>query len=292
MSVAESRPVKGSPLKDLADHFVVCSKLGQHLTLQDEDRYVITDDFRTGRVENHIATAVASVFSKDPLVAEAALVPLSVLANLDSAQMRDRYDELFTLIERQALSPDVRTTALTLRESGFREARIRALETDLGNRIAPARQRYRAFLEITRKLIDGKVTPPTFRDEFLDFTYAVAGRLDFGVFSFCMDRIFTNPVIARSAKRLLIEEMLKFPPLIRRELMSNVLVHPATDSEIRSFARQVMVASLDRRAASEIRLLEKYKRSRQLHIDLDDLDGPLSLGSEKPWRDKAAILVS
>lgn len=278
--------------KDLADHFVACSRLGQHLTLQDEDRYVITDDFRTGRVENPVATAVATVFSKDILVAESALIPLAVLANLDSSKLRARYDELFTLIEEQALAPEVRDAAQMIRVSGFREARIRALEADLGGRIAPARQRYRSFLEIIGKLMRMAISPAAFRDEFLDFTYAVAGRLDFGVYSFCMDRIFANPAIAQDAKRLLVEELLKFPPLIRRELISNILVQPGGDTELRSFTRQMIVAVLDRGAASEIRLLEKFKRSRQLNIDFDGLDSPMAIGREAPVRTRATALVS
>lgn len=278
--------------KDLADHFVACSKLGQHLTLQDEDRYVITDDFRTGRVEDPVATAIATVFSKDVLVAEAALVPLAVLANLDSGDFRERYEELFGLIEEQALAPEVKDAAYAIRVSDFRDARIQALEADLGQRITPARHRYRAFLDIARKLMEGKVTPATFRDEFLDFTYAVAGRLDFGVYSFCMDRIFVNPAILQDAKRLLVEELLKFPPLIRRELLSNILVHAHSDPEIRSFTRQMIVAVLDRGAAGEIRLLEKFKRSRQLNIDFDELDAPLAVGTEAPVRAQAGILVS
>lgn len=279
-------------IKDLADHFVSCSKLGQHLTLQDEERYVITDDFRTGRVEDPVATAIATVFSKDVLVAEAALVPLAVLANLDSTHIRDRYEELFTLIEDQALAPEVKDAARAIRVSDFRESRIQALESDLGERISPARHRYRAFLEIARKLMEGHVTPATFRDEFLDFTYAVAGRLDFGVYSFCMDRIFINPMIAQDAKRLLVEELLKFPPLIRRELVSNILVHPQSDTDLRSFTRQMIVAMLDRQAAGEVRLLEKFKRSRQLNIDFDELDAPLAVGTETPVHAQAGILVS
>jgi hypothetical protein len=279
-------------VKDLADHFVKCSKLGQHLTLQDEDRYVITDDFRTGRVEDPVATAVATVFSKDVLVAEAALVPLAVLANLDDSHVRERYEELFGLIEAQALSPEVQDAAQAIRISGFRENRIKALESDLGYRITPARKRYRAFLDITRKLMDGAISPGAFRDEFLDFTYAVAGRLDFGVYSFCMDRIFTNPVIPMDAKRLLIEELLKFPPLIRRELMSNILVSRQGGSEVRSFARQMIVAVLDTKAAGEIRLLEKFKRSRQLNIDFDEIDTPLAIGRERPVHRHAEALVS
>lgn len=278
--------------KDLADHFVSCSKLGQHLTLQDEERYVITDDFRTGRVEDPVATAIATVFSKDLLVAEAALVPLAVLANLDDNSIRERYDELFTLIEEQALAPEIKDTARAIRISGFREARIRALEADLGHRITPARRRYKAFLDISRKMTEGKVTPATFRDEFLDFTYAVAGRLDFGVYSFCMDRIFTSPLAPLDAKRLLVEELLKFPPLIRRELISNILVHRQSDTELRSYTRQMIVAALDRDAAGEIRLLEKFKRSRQLNIDFDEISSPMAIGSESPVHNQAAILVS
>ena len=252
---------------DLADHFLQCSRLGQHLTLNDEERYVITDDFRTGRIEEPIATAMASVFSKDILVARAALVPLAVLANLEGTRRRDRYEELFTLIEAQALAPEVKDAAHAVRAADFQETRISALEAELGAVISPARKRYRSFLDMVRKLIDNRVTPATFRDEFLDFTFSVAGRLDFGIYSFCMDRIFINPVIPLMAKRFLVEEMLKFPPLIRRELLSNLLVHPQGNSEVRSFVRQLIVAGLDRKAAAEVRLLEKFKRSRQLNID-------------------------
>lgn len=264
---------------DLADHFIACSRLGQHLTLQDEERYVITDDFRTGRIEEPVATAVASVFSKDILVARAALVPLAVLASLDGNVRRDRYEELFTLIEQQALSAEVKDAAQAIRIADFRETRISQLESELGAVISPARKRYQAFLEMVRKLLAGQVTPATFRDEFLDFTYGVAGRLDFGIYSFCMDRIFINPAISMAAKRYLVEEMLKFPPLIRRELLSNLLVHPQGDSEVRSFVRQLIVAGLDRKAATEVRLLEKFKRSRQLHID--DFDPGLALSGAK-----------
>ncbi len=64
-----------APAHDLADHFLLCSKLGRYLTVSDGSRFVITDDFRDVPIQ-HEAAAVASIFSKDLLVAQAALLPL------------------------------------------------------------------------------------------------------------------------------------------------------------------------------------------------------------------------
>ena len=69
VGVAEPR----SP--DLADHFLWCSKLGRYLTVSDGSRFVITDDFRDAPVQPE-AAAVASIYSKDLLVAQSALLPL------------------------------------------------------------------------------------------------------------------------------------------------------------------------------------------------------------------------
>ena len=70
-------PPSGAPIglpephvPDLAEHFLLCSKLGRYLTVSDGSRFVITDDFRDVPVQ-HEAAAVASIYSKDLLVAQA-----------------------------------------------------------------------------------------------------------------------------------------------------------------------------------------------------------------------------
>ena len=193
---------------DLADHFVACSSIGRYLTVFDESRFVITDDFIEGGTVDRTAAAVASIFSNDPLVAEAALLPLSKAAQRKASGKRERYEELFSLIEKQALNSSVKASAQSILESGFQDFRIREIEGSLDDKLSPARSRYRAFLEIVRHLIEHKITPQLFRDEFLEFTYSVAGQLDFGIYSFCIDRIFDNGEIPMRAKGFLISELL------------------------------------------------------------------------------------
>jgi len=65
-----------APSYDLADHFFACAKLGRYLTVTSGTRFIITDDFQDKSV-NHEAAAVAAIYSKDNLIAEAALMPLS-----------------------------------------------------------------------------------------------------------------------------------------------------------------------------------------------------------------------
>ncbi|MGB0670401.1 MAG: hypothetical protein ACPGNT_02795 [Rhodospirillales bacterium] len=252
---------------DLADHFLECTKLGRHLTLSDESRFVITDDFKGGASIDAVATTVASLYSKDALVAQAALVPLGRLGQ-DRAT-RARYERLFDLIEREALSESVRDQARSLLEKGFRDAEIRAIEAELGGKITPARQRYRAFLDVVRRLMDKEMTPENFRDEFLEFTYAVAGRLDFGIYSFCLDRLFGNAVVPVRAKVLLVHEILKYPPLIRRELLTNLLTTPGHDLDLQSYVRETVELELPQDVATEIFLLESLKRSRLAFEDVE-----------------------
>ncbi|NQV47106.1 MAG: hypothetical protein HQ504_04920 [Rhodospirillaceae bacterium] len=256
------------PNPDLADHFVACSKVGRYLTVFDESRFVITDDFSSGNPVNRTAAAVASIFSKDPLVAQAALVPLGRAALDIGGAGRDRYEELFSLIEKQTLDPEVRDNARSFLESGFREVRIHELEAMLGGKISAARARYRAFLEIVRQLIESKVSPLLFRDEFLDFTYSVAGRLDFGIYSFCLDRIFGNALIPLRAKGFLISELLGFPPVIRRELLTNILTTPGHDERLTDFVRDAIKQKLDGVAATEIDLLVALKTAQ---MSMDDI---------------------
>ncbi|MBL6931941.1 MAG: hypothetical protein ISR45_03255 [Rhodospirillales bacterium] len=256
---------------DLADHFVACSQLGRYLTVFDESRFVITDDFAEEGAVDRTAAAVASIFSNDPLVAEAALLPLGKAAMLKASGERENYEELFSLIEKQALNSSVKESAQSLLESGFREARIREIEGSLGDRLNPARTRYRAFLEIVRHLIEHKITPQLFRDEFLDFTYAVAGRLDFGIYSFCLDRIFGNEEIPMKAKGFLVSELLGFPATIRRELLTNLLTMPGLNKRLSDFVRDAIIQKLGDVAATEIELLAALKTSQMSMDDINNM---------------------
>ncbi len=256
---------------DLADHFVACSSLGRYLTVFDESRFVITDDFSDDGAVDRTAAAVASIFSNDPLVAEAALLPLSKAAMHKKSGEREHYEELFTLIEEQALNPAVKESAQSLLDSGFREARIREIEGTLGDKLSPASTRYRAFLEIVRHLIEHQITPQLFRDEFLDFTYAVAGRLDFGIYSFCLDRIFGNEQIPMKAKGFVVSELLGFPTTIRRELLTNLLTLPGLNKRLGDFVRDAIIQKLGEVAATEIELLAALKTSQMSMEDINEM---------------------
>ncbi|MDA0998742.1 MAG: hypothetical protein O2944_11105, partial [Proteobacteria bacterium] len=111
----------GAPANDLADHFLGCTKLGRYLTVYDGSRFVITDDFRENDMGNAAAAAVAVIYSKDPLVSQAALLPLGRQGGL-SKQNRHRYERLFELIEDQALDDGVTKAASHILKSNFREA--------------------------------------------------------------------------------------------------------------------------------------------------------------------------
>ncbi len=263
---ALNKSAHGKP--DLADHFVACSRVGRYLTVFDESRFIITDDFKDSHAINRTAASVASIFSRDSLVAEAALLPLGRAA-ADPARNREAYEELFTLIERQALDPTVKESARSLLEAGFREARILEIEATLRGKTNPARVRYRAFLQVIRQLTDRNITPHLFRDEFLDFTYAVAGKLDFGIYSYCLDRIFGNEGIAMKAKGYLVSELLGFPPAIRRELLTNLLTAPGTEPRLADFVRDAIKQKLGDIAATEIDLLVALKSSE---MSMDDIN--------------------
>ncbi len=89
--MTEAPTTAASRKPDLADHFIACSKVGRHLTVFDESRFIITDDFKKNRYINRTAASVASIFSRDPLVAEAALLPLGKAA-ADPARNRESYE--------------------------------------------------------------------------------------------------------------------------------------------------------------------------------------------------------
>ena len=71
---------------------------------------------------------MAAIYSKDYLVAQAALLPLSERAQRLSPRDQERFERLFLLIEEQALSDDVRSSAQAVRQAQFRAAEIRAVD--------------------------------------------------------------------------------------------------------------------------------------------------------------------
>ncbi len=260
---------------DLADHFLMCSKLGRYLTVYDGSRFVITDDFRDAPVQPE-AAAMASIFSKDLLVAQAALLPLGGAVYKMSALKREKYERLFQLIEEQALSDVVRNSAADVLRAGFRNAEIRALEAELGDKLTPARTRYREFLEVVKQLMERNITAGPFLDEFRDFTQTVAGKLDFGIYSFCLDRMFGSPRITMKVKKLLILDILQYPTIIRRELLTNILALRGQSRELSEFVKYMVATELGKGAAIEIELLEAFKLKR---LSMDDIE--ISLRARK-----------
>lgn len=254
---------------------MLCTKLGRYLTVSDGSRFVITDDFRDVPVQ-HEAAAVASIYSKDLLVAQAALLPLGGSVHKFSPRKREKYERLFHLIEEQALSDVVRNSARDVLRAGFRNAEIKALEAELGKTLSPARMRYRAFLEVVKQLMDRNITAGPFLDEFCDFTITVAGKLDFGIYSFCLDRMFGSLRIPMKVKKLLVLEILKYPMIIRREILTNILAFPGQSRELLEFVRYMIASELGKNAAIEIELLEAFKLRR---ISLDDIQESLMVNT-------------
>ncbi|SVC51613.1 uncharacterized protein METZ01_LOCUS304467 [marine metagenome] len=243
---------------NLADHFLTCAKLGRYLTVASGSRFIITDDLRE---ENFMpdAAAMAAIYSRDGLVAEAALLPLSQTIPIMDVAQRDKYERLFHLIGEQTLAGDVRNAAQSLIASRFRAAEIRDLEAELGNKLNPARLRYRDFLVVVRKLMVREISERSFMDEFKGFTQEVAGRLDFGIYSFCIDSIYSSQKIPVTVKKLLALEFLNFPPLIRRELISNILAEPGQTGNMADFVSAMIDRYLALETVIEIKLLKDLK---------------------------------
>ena len=246
---------------NLADHFLNCAKLGRYLTVESGSRFIITDDFRGDSVLSE-AAAMAAIYSKDQLVAEAALLPLSQSIPIMSIESRDKYERLFHLIEEQTLDASIKDVAGSLIRSRFRAAEIRALEAELGNKISPARIRYRDFLLVVKQLMDKEIIEKSFLDEFRQFTQDVAGKLDFGIYSFCLDSICSSQRISDTIKKLLALELLNYPTLIRRELISNIVALPGQSQEIVSFISNMLDQYLNVETVVEIKLLKDLKLNR------------------------------
>jgi len=246
---------------NLADHFLTCAKLGRYLTVASGSRFIITDDLREKNFMPD-AAAMAAIYSRDGLVAEAALLPLSQTIPIMDVAQRDKYERLFHLIGEQTLAGDVRNAAQSLIASRFRAAEIRDLEAELGNKLNPARLRYRDFLVVVRKLMVREISERSFMDEFKGFTQEVAGRLDFGIYSFCIDSIYSSQKIPITVKKMLALEFLNFPPLIRRELISNILAEPGQTGNMADFVSAMIDRYLALETVIEIKLLKDLKLHR------------------------------
>ena len=248
-------------MRDLATHFMECGALNTNLTLAPGERMVITDDLLNGKVADLAAMSMAAIVARDGMVAKAAILPLGMAAPKMPPAERARYERLFALIEETAFDPGVRESAEALIHARFRENQIKELAAELGGTVGPARQRYRAFLDVIKLLSERRISEPLFLEEFLDFTRAVAGKLDFGIYSMCVDRLFISDRIPLPVKASLFREICKYPPLIRKELVTNLLASPQADLELVRYAREEVGQVLSHEQLTEIFLFTTLKRA-------------------------------
>lgn len=248
-----------APPRDLAAHFKECGSLNTNLTLGPGERLVITDDLLDGTVDDLAAVTMAAIVARDGTVARAAVLPLGIAASRVKAGDRVKYERLFALIEETAFDGAARESAEALIHARFRESQIKDLAAELGGTVGPARQRYRAFLEVVKLLTEKKISEPLFLEEFLDFTRAVAGKLDFGIYSLCIDRMFISERIPILVKISLLREICKYPTLIRKELITNLLSSEKVEPEMIRYARQEVAAVLSREQLTEIFLFTTLK---------------------------------
>lgn len=254
-----SRPAALSPASDLAAHFMECGALNTNLTLAPGERLVITDDLLNGRVGDLAAISMAAIVARDSQVAKAAVLPLGMAASKVAAKDRGKYERLFALIEETAFDDGVRETAEALIAARFRESQIKEIAAELGGTVGPARERYRAFLEVVKLLTAKKISESLFLDEFLEFTRAVAGKLDFGIYALCVDRLFVSPRIPIMVKLSLLREVCKYPPLVRKELITNLLASETAEPELIRYARQEVAGVVSRDQLTEIMLFTTLK---------------------------------
>ena len=107
-----------------------------------------------------------------------------------------------------------------------------------------------------------EVSEKLFIEEFKEFTQEVAGKLDFGIYSFCIDSIYSSLNIPVNVKKLIALEFLNFPPLIRRELISNILAIPGETGNIGDFVSAMIERYLALETVIEIKLLKDLKLKR------------------------------
>jgi hypothetical protein len=244
---------------DLAQHFMECGALNTNLSLAPGERLIITDDLLNGTIGDLAAVSMAAIVARDSQVARAAIIPLGYAAHRAGRKERPRYERLFQLIEETAFDVTVRDAADALIFARFREAQIRDLAAQLGGSIGPARQRYRAFLEVVRLLADKRISEQGFIDESVEFTRAVAGKLDFGIYAMCVDRLFVSDNIPLVVKSVLLKEILGYPPLIRKELLTNLLSSSTAPGELLEFARGELAGVLTHDQIREVFLFTTLK---------------------------------
>jgi hypothetical protein len=245
--------------RDMAAHFMECGALDTNLTLAPGGRLVITDDLLNGTVGDLAAMSMAAIVARDGIVAKAAILPLGLAASKIRPSDRVKYERLFALIEETAFDSGVRESAEALIHSRFRENQIKELAAELGGTVGPARQRYRAFLDVVKLLADRKISEGLFLDEFLEFTRAVAGKLDFGIYALCIDRLFVSAQVPVMVKASLCKEICKYPPLVRKELITNLLSSPKAEPELVHYARQEVAKVLSQQQMTEIVLFTTLK---------------------------------
>ncbi|PKU21832.1 hypothetical protein CWS72_24910 [Telmatospirillum siberiense] len=263
-----SPPITLSPSADLASHFLECGALNTNLSLAPGKRLVITDDLLNGTIADPAALTIAAIVSRDGQVARAAMIPLSVAASGAGHLDRQRFERLFQLIEESAFDPAIRESADALIVSRFRESQIRELVDELGGVVGPARIRYRAFLDIIRMLVDKRISGAAFLDEFVEFTHVVAGKLDFGIYSMCVDRLFGSENVPLPVKTFLLKEVLRFPPLIRKELLTNLLSSTSAPTELVHLARGELAGVMSTDQIKEIVLFTTLKLAWQAQAAL------------------------
>ncbi len=251
-------------VSDLAAHFIECGALNVGLTLAPGERLAITDDLLNGTVGDVAAMSMAAIVSRDSQIARAAVISLGFATSRSHRSKRARYERLFELIEQQAFDDSVRESIDTLIAARFREAQINDLVRELGGAIAPARQRYQEFLEIVRLLEAKRISEQAFLDEFTDFTRAVAGKLDFGIFAVCVGRLFIGDRIPLLIKTVLLRQVLRYPPLVRKELVSALLSSPEAPGPLVEFAHTAMADVMTRDEIKEIVLVTLLKQSWQM----------------------------
>ncbi|MCR6632658.1 MAG: hypothetical protein NVV74_22915 [Magnetospirillum sp.] len=258
-TIAPPRPGVSPQANDLAAHFMECGALNTNLTLAPGERMVITDDLLGGRVMDVAALSMAAIVARDGQVAKAAVLPLGMAASKVKPKDRAKYERLFALIEETAFDEGVRENAEALLAARFRESQIKEIAAELGGTIGPARQRYRAFLDVVKLLTQKKISEALFLDEFLDFTRTVAGKLDFGIYALCVDRLFVSTRIPILVKVSLLREVCKYPPLVRKELITNLLSSPTAEPELIRYARQEAAGAMNREQLTEIMLFTTLK---------------------------------
>ena len=108
-------------------------------------------------------------------------------------------------------------------------------------------------------MIERRISRALFLDEFTDFTRTVAGKLDFGIYALCLDRVFGNARIPINVKADLLDQILTYPPTIRKELLTNLMSSPTSPIELVKLAEQRLGGLLTRDQLTEIMLFTTLK---------------------------------